>query len=81
MNYRHDDTECFCRYCANNSLDTENIDMCNYCYDDNNLLYYCYICNNYYNHLDICKICPKYLDAKKIIQKFLTHRTSKSLGA
>lgn len=70
MDYFHDNTECFCRECGNNSLNLEE-EMCEYCYDDNNILYYCYICNNYYNYIDIDSICIKYIEAANIIKAFL----------
>lgn len=73
MNYTHDDTECFCKYCGNNSLDHDD-NMCEYCYDDNNLIYYCYICNKYYNYINIEKICIKYINSANIIKKFLKNK-------
>lgn len=69
-NYLHDNTECFCIYCGNNSQ-LNYTEMCNYCYDDLSLTYYCYICNNYYNYSDINEICSKYITANNIIKKYV----------
>jgi len=66
--YSHDDTECFCIDCGNNSLNAEN-EMCEKCYDDNNLRYFCYNCNNYYNYLDINNICHIYIQSANKIKK------------
>lgn len=68
-NYNHDDTECFCQECGNNSLNLES-EMCNDCYNDDNILYYCYICNNYYNYINIEKICNKYIQSANIIKQY-----------
>lgn len=70
MNYNHDDTECFCKECGNNSLNSET-EMCDNCYDDNNILYYCYICNNYYNYINIENVCDKYIISSNIIKKYI----------
>lgn len=72
MNYYHNDEECFCYECGNNSLYL-NIEMCNYCYDDTNLVYFCYLCNGYYNYLEINNICKKYIISANIIKKYLKY--------
>jgi hypothetical protein len=69
-NYTHDDTECFCIHCGNNSQLIKD-EMCEYCYDDLSLRYYCYTCNNYYNYQQIINLCPTYIDAINKIKKFL----------
>ncbi len=77
MDYTHDSNECFCLYCGNNSLDQFNEDMCEKCYDDNNIRYYCYICNNYYKYTYINNICIKYILSANIIKKFIKKHTFK----
>ena len=75
--YLHDDTECFCFECGNNSLNAEH-EMCEKCYDDNNLRYFCYYCNNYYNYLEINNICNIYIQsANKIKKQFLIFKNGK----
>lgn len=71
MNYKHDDSECFCQECSNNSLNKNIIEMCNLCYDDENVLYFCYLCSNYMNYKDINNICKKYTDSANKIKKFI----------
>lgn len=66
--YNHDNNECFCNYCGNNSLN--NNEMCKYCYDDFNIIYHCYICNKYYNYINIEKTCNKFIKSSNIIKKF-----------
>lgn len=67
--YLHDDTECFCYYCGN-SNQTNNNELCNYCYDDESLRYFCYLCSNYYNYHQIDNYCIIYINASNIIKKF-----------
>lgn len=69
MEYNHDDNECFCQMCGNNSLDNSINEMCELCYDDNSLVYFCYLCQNYYNCNDINNICVKYIYSANVIKK------------
>lgn len=69
-NFDHNSDECFCYECGNNSL-YNTFDMCDYCYDDNNLIYYCYLCNGYYNYNEINNICDIYINSSNIIKKYL----------
>jgi hypothetical protein len=66
--YNHDNSEAFCKYCGNTSLNDK--DMCKLCYDDLNILFHCYICNNYYNYENIENICIKYIYSSNIIKKY-----------
>lgn len=66
--YYHNSDECFCYYCGNNSLDN-NTEMCEFCYDDNNLIYFCYQCSKYCKYNNINNICSYYNHAANIIIK------------
>lgn len=76
MNYKHDSSECFCQECGNNSLDHNINEMCDMCYDDNNLLYFCYLCQDYFNYTDINNICIKYIESANKIKNFIKSKSS-----
>jgi hypothetical protein len=78
MNYNHDNSECFCQACGNNSLNECINEMCDLCYDDENLLYFCYLCEHYYNYKDIENICKKYIDSINKIKRFIKNKIIKN---
>lgn len=71
MDYKHDDTECFCIYCGNNNDFNNEAEMCEYCYDDDSIRYFCYLCSSNYDYAEIDNICITYINASNTIKRLL----------